>query len=194
MFPENLSRYHVMLASGSPRRCELLGMLGIDFEIIKPENVVEIYPDDLPPENVAEYLARLKADACRSMCLPGDLVITADTTVVCDGKVLGKPDGPDAARRMLHDLSGRKHTVYTGVAVMTADRTDSLTSATEVTFTTLSNEEIDYYIDRYRPFDKAGAYGIQEWIGAIGVSRIDGSYYNVMGLPVHRLYKLLLTF
>lgn len=194
MFPENLSRYHIKLASGSPRRRELLGMLGIPFDIIKPDNVAEVYPADLPPEQVAAYLARLKADACRPMCGTGDMVITADTTVVCGGEVLGKPAGADEARSMLRTLSGRTHTVYTGVAVMTADRTDSFTSATEVTFAPLSDEEIDYYIDRYRPFDKAGAYGIQEWIGAIAVGRIDGSYYNVMGLPVHRLYRLLLTF
>lgn len=183
-----------MLASGSPRRRELLGMLGITFDIIKPDNVAEVYPVDLPPEQVAEYLARLKADACRPACGTGDMVITADTTVVCGGEVLGKPAGADEARSMLRTLSGRTHTVYTGVAVMTADRTDSFTSATEVTFAPLTDEEINYYIDRYRPFDKAGAYGIQEWIGAIAVGRIDGSYYNVMGLPVHRLYRLLLTF
>lgn len=194
MFPENLSRYHILLASGSPRRRELLGMLGLDFDIIKPDNVVEIYPDSLPPERVAEYLARLKAGACRPLCGPDDLVITADTTVVCDGKVLGKPGDAAEAGRMLHTLSGRTHTVYTGVAVMTAGRTDSFTSATDVTFATLTDDEIDFYIERFRPFDKAGAYGIQEWIGAIAVSRIDGSYYNVMGLPVHRLYRLLLTF
>lgn len=194
MFPDNLAKYHILLASASPRRRELLSMLDIDFDLAPVIEIEEVYPKSLSPAMVSEYLARLKATAYRPAKGSNDLVITADTTVICDGQVLGKPQGLDEAAHMLRMLSGKTHEVVSGVAVATADRIDSISSMTSVTFARLSDDEISSYVSRYRPLDKAGAYGIQEWIGAIAVSRIDGSYYNVMGLPLHRLYRLLLAF
>ena len=190
----NLSRYRVLLASGSPRRKELLAMLGV--ECTRPEviDIPETYPSSLPAVDVAEYLAVKKAEAYKSVLAPADLCITADTVVILGGEVLGKPDSEHEARRMLRALSGKTHQVTTGVAVTTIDRMESFTAITEVTFADLTDDEIDFYIARYSPMDKAGAYGIQEWIGCIGISGIEGSFYNVMGLPLHRLYSLLLKF
>lgn len=189
---QNLDRYHVVLASGSPRRRELLGMLGVVFEVCSVD-VDETYPPHLEAEQVAPYLSELKArHYCSCMMQPGQLVITADTVVIAQGQVLGKPHSPEEARRMLHLLSGRTHQVMTGVSVATSEGfRHTFKATTQVTFAELSNEEIDFYIERYRPMDKAGAYGIQEWIGCIGISGIQGSYYNVMGLPLHRLYTTL---
>lgn len=188
----NLDKYDIVLASGSPRRRELLQGLGINFRVHVLKGIDETYPEDLPAEQIPEYLSRLKAHAYQ--VTPGELLITADTVVILDGHVLGKPHSPAEASEMLHALSGHTHTVVTGVTVTTAERSESLSNATQVTFGSLSDEEIDYYIEHYKPFDKAGAYGIQEWIGYTGITGIVGSFYNVMGLPVQRLYSLLKTF
>ncbi len=190
----NLTVYRVVLGSGSPRRRELLGLLDIDFTVDTSHPVDEIVPDGMSPEMVPEYLSQLKADAFT--LLPGDdrLVITADTVVILDGEVLGKPHGEEDAMGMLRKLSGNIQTVVTGVTVRTAERSMSLSATSTVEFATLTDEEIGYYINRYRPFDKAGAYGIQEWIGAAAIKGISGSFYNVMGLPVHRLYEALKLF
>lgn len=191
---DKLGRYSVVLASGSPRRRELLGMLGVEFEVCSVD-VDEAYPSDLPPLEVAPYLSRLKArHYCKCQMRPGQLVITADTVVIAHNQVLGKPESEQDARRMLRLLSGCTHQVVTGVSVA-VDFGDvrTFSAVTQVTFASLTDQEIDYYIERYRPMDKAGAYGIQEWIGCIGISGIQGSYYNVMGLPLHRLYQALLS-
>lgn len=188
---ENIKNYRVVLASNSPRRRELLAGLGIDFEVRVLPDIAEGYPDGLSATQIAEYIAREKADAYRQQMGADELIITADTIVVCGGEVLGKPADAADACRMLHLLSGRTHQVVTGVCLMTAQRQRCFAVETDVTFKALSDEEISYYIERYRPFDKAGAYGIQEWIGYIGVTGINGSYFNVMGLPVQRLYSEL---
>lgn len=185
----NLEGRRIILASNSPRRRELLAMLGIEFEVNVPADTDESFPPDMSPDRVSEYLARKKAAACSFA--PGDVVITADTTVVVGNTILGKPDGPAEAKAMLRSLGDGTHSVYTGLAVSTGGNVESLTAATAVTFARLSEQEIDWYVERNRPFDKAGAYGIQEWIGCVGITRIDGSFYNVMGLPLQRLYTLL---
>ncbi len=191
---ENLKNYRIGLASGSPRRRELLGMLGVDFEIVPNIDVDEHYPSTLPSVEVAEYLAFKKAESYRRIMAKDDLFITADTVVINSDVVLGKPHCRAEACRMLSQLSGRVHSVVTGVAIFTTDKTVSFSADTQVEFSKLTEREIDYYVDNYHPFDKAGAYGIQEWIGCIGITRINGSFYNVMGLPLHRLYVALKTF
>lgn len=188
---ENLKRYNVKLASASPRRRELLEMLGIEFEVIRGIDVEETYPSTIALDYVPEYLARKKASAYAAQAAPDDLIITADTVVILGGEVLGKPKSDEDARLMLTQMSNRVHQVVTGVAVVADGEVHSLSASTFVEFAPLTQEEIIWYVDKYRPLDKAGSYGIQEWIGAVGVSRIDGSFYNVMGLPVHRLYTLL---
>ncbi len=197
---DNLNRYDIVLASASPRRRELLGMLDIPFTIAPGIDVDESYPSDLTPERIPEYLALKKSAAYTSSLPAGTLCITADTIVLLGEEVLGKPTGEADARRMLHRLSGRTQRVVTGVAVAAIGergatvRTDSFSAVSEVEFSELTDEEIDYYVTRYTPLDKAGAYGIQEWIGAAAIRGIRGSFYNVMGLPLHRLYSLLRTF
>ena len=188
---ENLKRYNVKLASASPRRRELLGMLGIEFEVMRGIEVEESYPSTIALDYVPEYLARKKAADYALQASPDDLIITADTVVILGGEVLGKPKSDEDARLMLKLMSNRVHQVVTGVAVVADGEIHSLSASTFVEFAPLTEEEIIWYVDQYRPLDKAGSYGIQEWIGAVGVSRIDGSFYNVMGLPVHRLYTLL---
>ena len=185
---ENLKKYHIILASNSPRRRELLAGLGIHFEVKVLPDVEEAYPEDLPVLQIAEYIAREKAAAYQSLMGPDELVITADTVVVVGSEVMGKPADADDARRMLEKLSGRTHQVTTGVCLTTQRVQKSFSVTTDVTFKPLSREEIDYYIENYSPFDKAGAYGIQEWIGYVGVTGLQGSYFNVMGLPVQRIY------
>ncbi len=185
---ENLKKYHIILASNSPRRRELLAGLGIHFEVKVLPDVNEAYPEDLPVLQIAEYIAREKAAAYQSLMGPDELVITADTVVVVVSEVMGKPADADDARRMLEKLSGRTHQVTTGVCLTTQRVQKSFSVTTDVTFKPLSREEIDYYIENYSPFDKAGAYGIQEWIGYVGVTGLQGSYFNVMGLPVQRIY------
>lgn len=184
----NLQDYRIVLASNSPRRRELLAGLGIDFEVHVLPDIEESYPEDLPVEQIAEYIAAEKADAYRRQMEKNDLIITADTIVVAGGEVMGKPADADDACRMLRKLSGSTHQVITGVCLTTRQVQRRFSVMTDVTFKPLSDEEISYYVTRYKPFDKAGAYGIQEWIGYIGVTAINGSYFNVMGLPVQRIY------
>lgn len=191
---ENLDARDVVLASGSPRRRELLGLLDIKFRVDTSHPVDETVPDGLPAHEVPVYLSRLKADAYPLGETDNRLVITADTVVVLDGKVLGKPADEIEAAGMLRALSGNVQTVVTGVTVRTTGRSETFSAVSKVEFATLSDDEIHYYIEHYRPLDKAGAYGIQEWIGAAAIKGIEGSFYNVMGLPVHRLYELLKTF
>lgn len=190
----NLNDFEIILASGSPRRRELLGGLGIDFRVARLNDVDESYPNDLPANEVAEYLSKKKAEAYRQSLTERQLIITADTVVITDGEILGKPTDAADATRMLKALSGAVHQVVTGVTVMTTAKTVSFSATTNVRFAPLSDEEIDYYISQYRPFDKAGAYGIQEWIGYIAVEGIEGSYFNVMGLPIQKLYTVLKSY
>ncbi len=188
---ENLKKYRIILASNSPRRRELLAGLGLDFEVRVLPDIEEDYPAQLPVQQIAEYIAREKAAAYRQLMAPDDLIITADTIVVAEGEVMGKPTDADDARRMLRKLSGCAHQVITGVCLTTVGRQRHFSVITDVTFKALTDAEIDYYVANYRPFDKAGAYGIQEWIGYIGVTGLNGSYFNVMGLPVQRIYTEL---
>jgi septum formation protein len=179
----------IILASNSPRRKELLGGLGYEFEVRVIDGIDESYPNGLTMEEIPRYIAAAKASAYTVGA--DELLLTADTVVVLDEEVLGKPaDAADAAR-MLHALSGRTHHVITGVCLKTQDDERRFSVSTEVTFKALTDEEIDHYISHYHPYDKAGAYGIQEWIGYIGVTGIRGSYFNVMGLPVQRIYQEL---
>lgn len=188
---DNLKKYKIILASNSPRRRELLSGLGVDYEVKIVPGIDETYPESLNGEEIPVYIAQEKANAYRASLQPDELVITADTIVYVDGMVLGKPVDEADACRMLRMLSGRTHQVITGVCLTTVDFQKFFASVTEVTFDTLSDEEIGYYVEKYRPMDKAGSYGVQEWIGFVGVTGLKGSYYNVMGLPVQRLYKEL---
>ena len=190
---DNLKKYKVILASNSPRRKELLAGLGVDYEVRTLPDVDESYPDTLQGADIPLYIAKEKADAYRNMLQPGELMITADTIVWLDGRVLGKPKDREDALCMLRDMSGRTHEVFTGVCITTTEWQRSFAAQTEVRFAELSEEEMTYYVDKFQPMDKAGAYGVQEWIGFIGVENISGSYYNVMGLPVQRLYKELIS-
>ena len=186
-----LEQYNIILGSGSPRRKELLAGLDLHFQVLVRKGVSEDYPDNLSPHEVAQYIAEEKMSAYTALLVGNTLVITADTVVICDNNILGKPKDADDARRMLGMLSGRVHQVTTGVCIATAKQKNSFHVTTDVTFKKLTTEEIDFYIDNYKPFDKAGAYGIQEWIGYIGVTALNGSYFNVMGLPVQRIYDVL---
>lgn len=188
---KNLKKYHIILASNSPRRRELLSGFGIDYEVKILPGIDESYPENLTGEEIPMYIAREKADAYRPSIKPDELIITADTIVCLEGQVLGKPKDEADACRMLRLLSGRTHQVITGVCITTAEMQRTFAATTDVTFDTLSEEEITHYVNNYRPMDKAGAYGVQEWIGFIGVTRLEGSYFNVMGLPIQRLYKEL---
>lgn len=189
---DNLKKYNIILASGSPRRKELLEGLGVDFRVEVMKGIEETYPADLPVEEIPLFLSKLKAHAYKAKA--HDLIITADTVVILGGEVIGKPKDEAQAKRMLAALSGRTHTVVTGVTVHTASRVETFGCSSEVEFAPLAEEEIEYYVSHYRPLDKAGSYGIQEWIGYMGIKGIKGSFYNVMGLPVQRLYALLKTF
>ena len=177
----------IILASASPRRKELLAGLDLAFEVKVIKGVSESYPESLRAEEVPQYISREKAAAYQ--VADDELLLTADTVVVVDNTILGKPHDADDARRMLRLVSGRTHQVVTGVTLTTAKAQKTFGVTTDVTFRQLTDDEINYYISHYRPFDKAGAYGIQEWIGYIGVTSIRGSYYNVMGLPVQRIYQ-----
>lgn len=188
---DNLKKYHIILASNSPRRRELLSGLGVDYEVRTLPGVDESYPDTLSGEDIPVYISREKAAAYLPSIAPDELIITADTIVWLDGRVLGKPADEADACRMLRELSGRTHRVITGVTFSTAVFQKSFAVTSEVEFAPLTEEEITYYVDHYRPLDKAGAYGVQEWIGFIGVRRLSGSYFNVMGLPIQRLYQEL---
>jgi septum formation protein len=190
---ENIAHYKVVLASKSPRRKQLLEELGLQFEV-KTLEVEEVYPEDMPIEAIPAYLADLKAQPFENELNEDTLVITADTIVCCDHHVLGKPANYNDAYRMLKLLSGRVHQVATGVCIMTKQKRETFTVTSNVYFKEFTHEEIHHYISNFKPYDKAGAYGIQEWIGYIGVERIEGSYFNVMGLPVQRLYEVLSNF
>ncbi|MBQ7941850.1 MAG: septum formation protein Maf [Muribaculaceae bacterium] len=190
---KNIERYDVVLASNSPRRHRLLGQLGVNFAVRVLEGIDESYPDDLPVDEIAAYISRKKAAVYRETMGENELVITADTVVVCGNMVLGKPQNADDAYSMLRTLSGVTHKVITGVTITGKNVEKTFSSVTEVDFAELTDDEIAYYIDTFKPFDKAGAYGIQEWIGCIGVTGMRGSYYNVMGLPIQKLYRELLT-
>lgn len=186
--------YQVVLASNSPRRKELLGGLGISFEVRTLQDIDESYPDTLRGEEIPMYVSAKKAEAYRQTMAENELIITADTVVCDNGIVLGKPKDKAEAKQMLQQLSGHAHEVITGVSIVTQEKTVQFASTSKVFFSALTDEEIDYYINVYQPFDKAGAYGIQEWIGFVGVTRIEGSYFNVMGLPIQRLYTELKQF
>ena len=188
---EKLKRYRLILASQSPRRRQLLSDAGLEHTLAERFECEEIYPADLPAAEVAEYLSRLKSEAYPAALEARDILLTADTVVVAGGAVLGKPADAAEAAAMLRLLSGRTHHVVTGVTLVSGSTMASFKEITEVDFAQLTDREIDHYVAAFRPFDKAGAYGIQEWIGYIGISGIRGDYYNVMGLPLHALYRQL---
>ena len=186
--------YKIILASNSPRRKELLAGLDLQFEVRVLQDIDESYPHYLPTLKIAEFISKKKADAYVETMADDELVITADTVVILGDEVMGKPHDEADAKRMLGELSGQTHQVATGVTLSTRERQMSFSVVTDVTFKQLSVDEIDYYVRTYHPMDKAGAYGIQEWIGYIGVTALKGSYFNVMGLPVQRIYEALKTF
>lgn len=188
---DNLKKYKVILASNSPRRKELMSGLGVDYVVKTLPGIDESYPDSLKGEQIPLFIAREKAAAYRASILPDELLITADTIVWLEDQALGKPEGAEDAICMLHKLSGKSHQVITGVCLTTSEWQKSFTAVTDVKFAELTDEEIAYYVDAYSPMDKAGSYGVQEWIGFIGVEAISGSYYNVMGLPIQKLYREL---
>lgn len=191
---ENLNKYEIVLASNSPRRKELLQRMGVNFKVRTLFGIDESYPDSLRGEDIVCYISRNKSKAYQSSMAPNELLITADTIVYVDGEVMGKPKNAEQAKEMLHKLSGKTHQVITGVTIVTAKRTENFGVTSQVKFTNITDEEINFYVDNYLPFDKAGAYGIQEWIGIVAVEEIKGSYFNVVGLPVQRLYQKLKTF
>lgn len=194
MIPANLSAYRLILASGSPRRHELMSHLDLDFEVMV-RKVREDIPSGMPPDEAAEYLARLKASAfVDEIENSRALVITADTIVCLGNEILGKPADREEAVNTLQRLSGRMHRVITGVCLSSKQKTVNFGVSTDVYFKELRTEEIEYYVDHHKPYDKAGGYGIQEWIGITGIEKINGSFYNVMGLPVQRLYEELISF
>ena len=188
---DNLKKYKVILASASPRRRELLAGLDVEFEVRALPDVDESFPPELQGGDIPLHISKKKADAYRPVMAADELVITADTIVWLDGVALGKPVDEADARRMLRNMSGKTHSVFTGVAITTKDSQRCFVAQSDVTFAQLTDDEINYYIAKYRPMDKAGSYGAQEWIGYIGMSNIVGSYFNVMGLPVQRLYSEL---
>lgn len=191
---ENLNKYKIILASKSPRRHELFSLLRIPYNTTVIGGISESYPDDMNPEFVPQFLSEQKAKVYLKFFKGEELIITADTIVIAENKILGKPKDEKDAIRMLQHLSDKTHKVITGVSITTQHKQISFSDTTEVKFSKLTEEEIKYYIGNFRPFDKAGSYGIQEWIGAIGVEWIKGSYYNVMGLPLQVLYKNLKSF
>ncbi len=185
---DNLKKYNVVLASNSPRRKELLSGLGIEYKVKTMPDIDESFPSELKAQEIPAFIAKEKANAYKQTMGNDELIITADTIVWIDEQVLGKPNDRDDAIEMLKKLSGRSHQVITSVCLTTLEWQNSFTATTDVTFAMLTDEEIVYYVDKYAPMDKAGAYGVQEWIGFIGVESISGSYFNVMGLPIQRLY------
>ena len=191
---DKLKAYRLILASQSPRRRQLLADAGIEFTLAPRFECDETFPQDMPAEDVAEYLSRLKSEAYPEPFAEVDILLTADTVVIADNRVLGKPSDRAEAIEMISLLSGCSHEVITGCTLRTASRQMSFSVSSKVHFRELDREEIEYYVDCYRPFDKAGAYGIQEWIGYVGIEGIEGSFYNVMGLPIQRLYSTLKEF
>lgn len=194
MFLDHLKNKRIILASRSPRRQQLLAELGIPFEILLKEEMEELFPEELQGVEIPRFLAEMKSKAYEDEIAHQALVITADTIVWVDNQVLGKPTDREDAIRILNQLSGKMHTVFTAVCLRTSEKQLSFDARTDVFFKPLSIEEISYYVDTFKPFDKAGAYGIQEWIGYAAVERIEGSYFNVMGLPIHQLYEELRRF
>jgi len=190
---DNLNNYKIILASRSPRRQELMSELGLKFEIVT-RDYDESFPDGLSGNEIALYVAKAKASVFKNEVAENEIVIAADTIVWCNNEVLGKPVDKTDAIRILKEISGNTHEVITGVSLLSSKKQITFSVATKVTFEVLSDDEIEYYIDYYNPYDKAGAYGIQEWIGITACSRIEGSYFNVVGLPVQRLYKELQEF
>lgn len=188
---ENIQHYKIVLASNSPRRRELLSGLNLEYTVRVLPDIDESYPDTLKGEEIPIYISREKAEAYRNSMAEDELIITADTVVCINEKVLGKPQTLEEAKEMLRELSGKTHQVITGVCLMTRDLQRTFSATTQVTFDVLTEDEIEFYVEKFRPLDKAGAYGVQEWIGFVGVSRLEGSYFNVMGLPVQRLYQEL---
>jgi septum formation protein len=191
---DKLKSFRLILASQSPRRRQLLSDAGIEYELAPRFECDEVFPEDLPAEEVAEYLSRLKSEAYPLQLEKNDILLTADTVVVASGEVLGKPADRADAIAIIEKLSGKEHEVITGVTLRSAERINSFSSHSKVRFRALTDEEIEYYVKTYAPMDKAGAYGIQEWIGYVGIEGIDGSFFNVMGLPVQRLYCELDSF
>ena len=191
---DKLKDYRLILASQSPRRRQLLADAGIEFVLAPRFECDESFPSTMPADEVAEYLSGLKADAYPDGLGDNDILLTADTVVIADGKVLGKPKDRAEAVAMLEQLSGREHQVVTGVSLSNALGRRAFSVLARVKFRRLTLDEIEYYVDIYRPFDKAGSYGIQEWIGYVGIEGIEGSFYNVMGLPVQRVYCELKEF
>ena len=189
----NFSQHKIILASKSPRRQELLKGLDLDFEI-RLKEVEELYPENLTAQKVPEYLSKLKAGAFQDDLKDQELLITSDTIVILDNEILEKPKSEEDAKSMIRKMSGKTHDVVTGVALTSANKQVVFSDTTEVTFDDLEESEIEYYVSKYQPFDKAGAYGVQEWIGYVAIKKLVGSYYNVMGLPVHKLYKELKKF
>ena len=191
---KTLEKFDIILASQSPRRKNLLRGIDVDFRIVLKDEIDESYPSHLNKSEIPEYLAKKKAQNYIHDLKPESLLITADTVVWLDNKVLGKPESEEDAVSILNELSGRMHEVITGVCITSVNKQSSFCSLTKVWFRKLNAEEISYYINQYKPYDKAGAYGIQEWIGYVGIERIEGSYFNVMGLPIQQLYNELLNF
>ena len=194
MLEKILSGRKIILASASPRRRELLAGLGVEFTVDTQNTFEEIAPEGLPYTQYPEYMAKGKSHGFHRELLPDEILITADTMVLCSDEIMGKPKDRDDAIRMVQKLQDNSHTVLTGVCIRTVGKEVSFTSTTEVFFGTLTQEEIEHYIDTYKPYDKAGSYGVQEWVGYAGIKGIDGSFYNVMGLPVHMLYNSLKEF
>lgn len=188
---ENIQHYKIVLASNSPRRRELLSGLNLEYTVRVLPDIDESYPDTLKGEEIPMYISREKAKAYRNSMAEDELIITADTVVCINEKVLGKPRTQEEAKEMLRELSGKTHQVITGVCLMTCGLQRTFSATTQVTFDVLTEDEIEFYVEKFRPLDKAGAYGVQEWIGFVGVSRLEGSYFNVMGLPVQCLYQEL---
>lgn len=193
MLKDLLNNYRIILASRSPRRQQLLHDMGLRFDVVIRE-YEESYPANLKGEEIALYLASMKSESFRKDISSDEIVITADTIVWCNNEVLGKPSDEADAKRMIRALSENTHEVITGVTILSSIKEKTFADSTKVTFEKLTEEEIDYYIDNFKPYDKAGAYGIQEWIGISACSRIEGSYFNVVGLPVQKLYKELKEF
>ncbi len=187
----NLKQYKIVLCSNSPRRKELLKGLGLNFQTRIIDGIDESYDKSLPGEDIAKMISEKKAESYKATMSSDELIITADTIVYVDGEVLGKPQNKIDAARMLKMISGKCHDVITGVCLLTSNKRISFSVKTKVSFAQITDDEISFYIENYKPYDKAGAYGIQEWIGYIGVHSIQGSYFNVMGLPVQRLYSEL---
>lgn len=192
MLSNKINNYHIILASGSPRRHSFFKDLNIDFEI-RIKEIDEIYPDTLKGTEITDYLANLKSEPFKNELKENDLLITSDTIVWFEGEALGKPKDYDDAFNMLKKMSGKTHTVITSVSIKNNAFQKIFNDSTEVSFKKLTDQEIDYYLKNYKPYDKAGSYGIQEWLGKIGIKEIKGSYFNVMGLPIHKLYEELMN-